>query len=38
MEIHYDKIENKPVRQLNYRRLGIAWMVGNVFMMPLFHY
>lgn len=38
MEREFDKQEGKPMRQYDYGRLGIAWLMGNVFMMPLFHY
>ncbi|CAD8192019.1 unnamed protein product [Paramecium pentaurelia] len=30
--------KNQQSHQYDFRRLGIAWLMGNVFMMPLFHY
>lgn len=38
MEREFDKKENRAPKPYDFRRLGIAWLMGNVFMMPLFHY
>jgi protein Mpv17 len=37
MESYFAKKENKKY-DYSIKRVGIAWLMGNVFMMPLFHY
>ena len=38
MEREFDKKDNKIPKAYDWKRLGCAWLMGNVFMMPLFHY